>query len=446
MRDGSASWAWWLLAAAVGVHLFMMGSLFWGYLDALFDNSHSLAKGVDFFSIYEGGRNALENRPLYHFDATDTSATPDHNPYRYLPSLAYVVAVPLNALPAWSAYWLWVSVNEVLLVLNAFLTWRVGRCTTWAVVAAAMWFVFTPFYVEMYVGQFSFLMATLLLVAGIGLAQARELPGGVAWAVSVVSKSSSALLAPVVARARWWRSIALAAGLLLANGLYYLARPRDFEYFLWLNFHQIFDVGLLDFQPRAGDLRYFVDPDQRFLQFSAGEHGLLALFRNSYLALDSTATDLPGGISIVIVVLVLGISLTATFLPRRPDFVALFAIWTAAFFLTYTAWEHHYVMLLPALALLVALRPAHRPIVLATFIIVALPTPYWLINLATDTSLPPANALVTVQESWPAWAVVLHHAVKPIPVLVLWTVLVAGQVGHRFGTDDGVKNSADRIS
>ena len=345
-------------------HGLMMGSLFWGYLDTWFDNTHSLPKRIDFFSVYEAGNSALENRSLYHFDGGDTSVTPHHNPYRYLPFLGYVIAVPMNVLPAWLAYWAWVSLNELLLVLNAFLTWRVAGKTMWGVVAAAMWFVFTPFYVEMYVGQFSFLMATFLLLAGIGLVRGRESFGGLPWALSLISKSSSGLLAPVLVRVGWWRSLGVTAGLLAANFAYYVARPRDLEYFLWINFNPVFDggFGLLDYMPRAGEMRFFEDIDQRFLQFSSGEHGLLGLLRNGYLAFDSGATNLPGGIALVLVALVLCGSLAATFLSRRADVVAFFAIWVSAFFLLYTAWEHHYVMLLPALVLLVALRPASRPI------------------------------------------------------------------------------------
>ena len=98
------------------------------------------------------GHSVLENRSVYHFDGADTSVTPHHNPFRYLPLVAYVVAVPFNALPAWVGYWTWVAINELLLVLNAYLTWRLAGRSDWALVAASTWFVFTPFYGELYVG------------------------------------------------------------------------------------------------------------------------------------------------------------------------------------------------------------------------------------------------------------------------------------------------------
>jgi hypothetical protein len=142
------------------------------------------------------------------------------------------------------------------------------------------------------------------------------------------------------------------------------------------------------------------------------------------LTFDADATNLPAGVVPVVVAVIIGVSLAATFLGRRVVLVELFALWMCVFFLAYTAWEHHYVMLLPALVLLVALRPRARPLALAVFVLVALPAPYLLVNAATDSSLPPPGSLVTVQEQWPAWGVIAQHSMKPLPVLVLWSYLV----------------------
>lgn len=424
-------WPYWLLAVALLAHVAMMGSLFWGYLDTWFDNTHSLPQGIDFFSVYEAGNNVLQYRSVYHFDQSDTSVTPHHNPFRYLPIVAYAVAVPLNALSAWPAYWGWVALNELLLVMCVWLTWRAAGRGPWGLVAASMWLAFTPYYVELYLGQFSFLMAALLLLAGLGLARGRELLAGVPWAVSVVTKSTSALLLPVFARVGWWRPVVFAGALVVANAPYYVGRVRDLHYFLWLNLGQVFGGGLgfFDYEARPGEMRFVLDPDQRFLQFSSGEHGLLALFRNSYLALDSSATGLPGAVTAAIVALAVSAGLVVTFLSRKPDALALFCLWSATFYLIYTAWEHHYVMLLPALTLLVALRPASRPVALGVFALIALPSPYWLMNALSGASLP-ADGLPSIQESWSVWQVVVHHAVKPFAVAGLWVHLVIQQASR----------------
>jgi hypothetical protein len=112
--------------------------------------------------------------------------------------------------------------------------------------------------------------------------------------------------------------------------------------------------------------------------------------------------------------LVVAASLGATFLPReRPHFIDLFALWSAAYYLVYVAWEHHYVMLLPALVLLVVFRPQYRVVALACFVLLTLPTPYYLMHRdAAGTGA-----------SWPDWADVLQHATKPLPALAFWALL-----------------------
>jgi hypothetical protein len=412
--SGPASrWALVLVAMAVVVHLLMAGSLFWGYLDPLFDNSTVHDKGVDFFSIYEAGHRALEGGSVYYADPALAPVVPYSALYRYVPAFAYVFALPPNALQvgAWTAYWGWIAFYEVLLLANAYTTWRLGGRTAWAAVAAAMWFVFTPFYLEQYMGQFSFLMATLLLWTGAGIVAGREARAGPPWVVSLVVKSSSALIAPLFLRLRWWRT--LLAGALLGglSMLYFAWRPDEWEVFYRANFDVLGESTL------------------RATYYNPGELGAVALLRNAILAFDAEAQGVSTVYTEAFAYAVIGIALIATFWPRRIDSLAVFAMWIATFFLVYTVWEHHYVMLLPALVLLVIYRPSLRPLALVTFVFVALPTPYWLFENVWNTG--PVEALgryQSHQEVWPAWGVILQHTTKAVPVALLWLWLVATQL------------------
>ncbi len=430
-------WARLLLGGAIFVHLLMMASLFWGYLSPLFSDSDLHRQGIDFFAIYEAGRNVLEGRSVYYYDALDTVATPYHTPYRYVPAFAYAFAVPINAVPAWWAYWGWVAFYELLLVANAYVTWRVGGKGTWALIGAAMWFVFTPFYLEQYMGQFSFLMATALLWVGIGIARGRESVAGPPWLVSLTVKANSALLLPLFLRLGWWRTLGAAIVIGAINMIYFAGRGREFGYLVWLNLNGIIrdvTLRLLQYEPGPNAGYFFVESQSRFFQYNPAEQGAVALMRNSLMTLDPTASDMPAALPAALVAGIVGLSLAATFLPRKVDPLALFAIWISTFFLTFTVWEHHYVMYLPVVTLLVALRPASRPWALVTFALVALPTPYWLLeNLWNTAPVPPANVLISHQDSWPAWGVVLQHAIKPLPVLALWGYLVTSQL--RAGLD-----------
>lgn len=406
--DKPQQWIWLLLVAAIVVHVLMMGSLFWGYLDPLFDNSNNQFQAIDFFSIYEAGNRALHNVSLY-FGGVPL-VTPHSTFYRYLPMFAYVFGVPANVLPPWPAYWTWVAFYELLLVANAYTTWRIAESRKWGLIGASMWFVFSPFYLEQYMGQFSFLMATGLFWTGIGIARGREAIAGLPWAVSLIVKSNSAVLLPVFLRLNWWRSVAVGAALVGLNGLYFLFRGRDLRFF--------YDANIGGF---------YEDAPVRWANYQPGMLGIVEFVRNSFLALDSTASGVHVAVPISIIAVVACLSLAATFFPRNPDRLALFGIWLSTYFLVYGAWEHHYVMYLPVVVLLVVLRPPVRPWALLAFVFVALPTPYWLLNNVLNTR-PLSESMFLTQEAWPAWGVVLHHAAKPVPVLALWGYLVFQQL------------------
>jgi hypothetical protein len=408
-------WPRWLLGAAITAHLLMMGSLFWGYLDSLFATGPA-QQGIDFFSIYEAGHRALENRPIYTLDQSEPSAVPYFLAFRYVPLFAYAFAVPMNALPPWSAYWAWVSFVELLLVVNAYATWRIAGRGRWGLVAASMWFAFTPFYLEQKLGQFSFAMATLALWAGFGIERGREAISGWAWALSVNIKSNTGLLGPVFVRLGWWRSIAGTAALAALNAPYFLFRRGEFEFFYTSNFKMLVDSG------------------GRFFAYNAELEGLPALARNTVLALDKSASGVPSAVPLTIIAIIISIGLVATFVPRVNDALIAFALWLCAYFLIYEPWEHHYVLFLPAATLLVALRPEMRIWTLAAFVLVAIPTPYWLMNNVWNTGpVPEYGSLTTIQDAWPDWGVVLYHAAKPVPVLAIWCYLVARQL--RAGLD-----------
>jgi hypothetical protein len=318
--------------------------------------------------------------------------------------------VPANVLSQWSAYWTWVAIYELLLVVNAYATWRVAGRGKWGVVGAAMWFLFTPFYLEQYMGQFSFLMATAILWVGIGIARGREVIAGPPWAASLIVKTNTALLLPLFVRLRWTCSLLGAAALVGLNMFYFVLRPSDIKVFYDLNL-RVTQMG------------------PRHFLYQPGEQGLVALIRNTLMSGDPNSHGMPGRYVVALAIAVVGLSLIATFLFSNGDPLALFAIWLSAYFLIFhKVWEHQYLMYLPVLVLLVALRPAHRWWALAAFVLIALPTPYWLLNHVWNTGPVPMTVPPAYQEVWPQWGVILHHAMKPVPVLALWGYLVVSEL------------------
>lgn len=407
-------WPRWLLVAAVAVHIAMMGSLFWGYIDSWFNNSDVERQGLDFFSIYEAGHRVLLHGSAY--GGPEHPRVPYLTFYRYVPLFAYVFGAPANLLPPWSAYWAWVSINELLLVVMAYATWCLAGRGTWATIGAAMWFVYTPFYQEQYFGQFSFLMGISIFWVGVALVRNSEGLGIVPWAVSLITKTNSALFGPVFVRFGWWRVLVGGAIALAVNLPYFWWRPRDLDYF------------------RDANLSPYTHTALRFFTYIPGDVGGGAFVRNVYFAINTSATQVPGSYVLATACAVTAVSLVATLLTRKPDPLALFGIWGSIYFLTWVVWEHHYMMYLPVLVVLVMYRPQFRWWALAVFVLVAAPTPYWLLNHVWNTG--PINTTTDPvfmhQNVWPIWGVLLYHAAKPGPVFALWAYLVVSQLRRGF--------------
>lgn len=410
MRDMTGQrWPQAMLAAAVALHAAMLVSLFTGYLNFLFDDASRFSRGIDFYGIYQGGTYALEGHTIYDWAVADT--VPYSTPYRYLPFFAHTVGAAFNAIPARGAYWVWVVCIELMVAVNAWGALRFTDAGKWRYAGAACWYAFTPLYLEIYMGQWSILMATLTWWTGLLLVRGAPIRAAVPWVASLLVKTNSALLGPLWLRLGQWRMLAVAAVIIvLLNAPYFLFRPDDLDTFLRLNFGSYYGEEVRD----------------RAVLTISGDLSGKAFVRAVWFAVDGQADHVPRLVERAYLVAIVGASLAATFLPRRVDVIALFSVWTCVFFLGYPAWEHHHVMMLPALTLLIVARPEYRTVALVVFVLCASPTPYALGELAAGDH--PRDPLLSDENYWPAWASVLHHASKALPVAWLWAVLALSQL------------------
>jgi hypothetical protein len=415
MRRASSSldWPLVLFAAAVAAHVAMLVSLFTGYLDPLFHDSDRYRRGIDFYSVYQAGDALLGGDSIYAWP--NNADVPYSFPFRYLPFVAYAIAAPMNAIPAESAYWSWVVAIEAMLVLNATATYRLAHDRTWGLVAAAMWFAYAPLYLEVYMGQWSFLMATLIVLTAWLLIRRDSVAASIPWTASLLVKTNTALFAPLFLRLGTWRTVLAGAIIVFVlNVPYFAFRPDDTGEFWDENF---------------GD--YFSEPINRLGAFESGDLGLSGLVTAAWLWFDERAVATPAWFTGLITAAIIGVSLAATFVPRSKNIALMLSLWIAAYFILYgDVWEHHYVMLLPALALLVVREPRLRWLALGVFALIAIPTPYAILEATVGDQ--PADAIILAPELfWPAWARVVYHASKAIPVLVLWAALCWSLLGSR---------------
>lgn len=390
-----------LLGCAIVFHLFILASWRVGFLNPFFFDSVATGgwRGWDFFALYQAGHNFLQGDSVYQSDGDKIDVVvPRWTPFRYLPLSAYTVGVLLNLLPALPAFRVWVAFTELLLLFNVALTWRLVADRDLFARLAAMWLCFTPFYLEIYFGQFSMVQATLVF-AMMAVFLRRGGPGALfdgAWIASVLWKVNTALFLPLMVRLRRWRAIVLLAGLVAITTVpYFVLFPDGLPAFL-SNFnvradtYQLGNLGLMQlvFETLAGLFPGW--PVQRIVLI---QRALMLLF--------------------------LGFSIALTFLNRRLDAVDHLCLWATTFFLVFhQIWEHHYVMLLPVFVILYLRTRSWT--VLALYLFVAFFTPFYFLGMhravATDFTL----RWTPIQ---PLWKGLLYHATKPLAALILYVYL-----------------------
>jgi hypothetical protein len=412
-----------LLGTAILVHLLMLISWRTGTLNPLFFDAtvtHGV-RGWDFYALYQAGHNVLTGHSAYEsaadrIDMVIPGGT--YTPFRYLPVTAYTVGALFNLVPPRWAYRLWVAFTELTLLACLALTWKRVQNPDRRARLTAMWLCYTPYTLELYMGQFSFVQGTfvfVMLILALRGAGSRAVALGAslgwkydgAWIGSVLWKQNTALFAPLMMRLKRWRALGLLALLVSATSLpYFLLYPGSLDAFL-RNFRgepPWFQLGNLGFRQLMFDAMW-----------SLG---------------DVLHIEFPGAAYVVAgwgaVALFVGLALALLWLDRRPDVVHHLSLWMAAYFLIYHhVWEHHYVMLLPVLVVLMMRQES--VLLWALYLVLALPTPFYLIDPRGQVAVLDAMRWTPIR---PLWQDLLYHASKAIPALALYGWL-AWQIARR---------------
>jgi len=355
-----------LLGLGIAVHLLFLLSLRFGWLNPLFnDTMHRFGPGGDFFSIYAAGVKARAGESIYTIGG-HVETVPYAYAFRYAPLVAYTVGAALSCLPAIAAYAVWLIGCELALLRNIRLTLALAPDKRTGYVAAALWLLFTPYYLELFVGQFTFITASLIFWAYLGW---REGGRGAThkadwfWAAAVWLKMMPLLYLPILLlRGRWKAALAVGLVLVVSSAFYFTEYPQDWSVFAATN----------AVDAPAGH---------------AGNLGLMALMYHA-VGERQAAYSLARATVLVLV----GASLAwltyrawAAGRQRAGDFegrmLMLYAACSAAYLLAYKdVWEHHSVLLLPPLVLL-ALRRENPWLWLPPFLISALPGLFALYDL-----------------------------------------------------------------
>lgn len=398
------------MLAGIIVHLLFLISLKTQFLNPLYVEAEQVAgQAGDYYGIYTGGDNLVHGLSIYDAEDYRNEAhrrVPYFYFYRYLPPTAYVAAVVSLVMEPHTAYVAWVITTEILLGLIVLWILRMRAYPARErMILAGIWLGFFPFYLEQWMGQFSFLMAACLWVLmREGMPdRGRERPRGRglwAWVVSVGVKTYTALFGIPYLRRGYWKPVLICAGIVaLVSAPYYIARPEDLRQFLLLNFRPLppgIHGGTLGASAFVRTLGW-VMPESI-----------------SGIKLDFRIFDVYMG-NVPIFVMMLAVLASAAWSTWRHgprcDMNLQLALWTLVFFMIFKdVWEYHYVMLLPVVTVL-ALTYRSR-FVLWIAVLLAIPTPYILF------------ADPTKETGMSVGAGLIQHAFKVLPLtaLFLWVL------------------------
>lgn len=407
------------LVLALAVHGLFIASLVGPahFLNPLFpEGMHNIGEGQgsDFFAFYQAGAYVLEGRDIYQRPMEDPDrVVPYAYFYRYLPFVACTIGVALNALPPWPAYWLWVALVEACLLACVVATRRLARDPTLFGYLASMWLAYSPFYMEQYMGQLTFIMAALVFAAALAHRRGRERAFDWIWIASVLLKHLTFLYVPIFVRLRRYRAPLVAAALVAATTVpYYLTRSSGVGTFA----HDNFDLSLYPYPGNMGVLALVMVLKARIFPQAS----------EAIAYLGPLKVTLTRALVLVTMAVPVLLSLWVT-LRRKPfDLIESIGLWTMAYFFVFReVWEYHYVLLLPLFVLFYARTRARTLWVI--YALAAMPTAFVLYDVAGENP----------EASWTAFQHILNHGFKVVPLvwLFVWTALgrsrraVAGALG-----------------
>ncbi len=377
-------------------------SEFKGFWDPFFHDTDRVPRGLDFFSIYQSGYNFLHGKSVYYGVRNyryekKFFVVPYFSGFRYLPVYACLYGAALTIFQPWTAYWTWIAVVEILLLLNIYLMTFYTHDQRLRLLIAASWLAYSPYYIELHIGQQSMVTVTLLHFLGVMYLRHNRKLCDTGYILSVLWKLNTLLLLPVWLRMRRWKSmLILFASIIILSAPYFLFFPDSFKEFI-----SYFHMKLIPNGPSS--------------------LGFWAFFASIYAHLNPHGSALRTILNSWNIVIIL-VSAAATFLPKKIDFISTFALWICIYFLTYQyVWEHHYVMLMPAISLLTGKERNMKWLWIWLFC--ALPTPYYFLNIP---SLP------MPQLQWTFIQDFIYHGIKIIPVLIMYGILVKRAFSKSF--------------
>ncbi|MFX1395307.1 MAG: glycosyltransferase family 87 protein [Promethearchaeota archaeon] len=378
------------LVSSVIIHILFILSLFFGFLNPFFhDSTYCGGQGIDFFGFYQAGYNVMIGLSPYEYISRFV-VVPYFNKYRYLPFFAFTFGIILNLFPPRIAYWVWVFFILILIWYACWITYRIcislNKPKWVSYIAIGMWLCFSPIYVELYMGQATLFVALLTFFSFYAESRKKEKEDIFLWTLGSLIKLMPYLLIPAILGTGRTRkviyNILLSILAIIAFGFIY------FFYFLYFNLE-----ATTFFFPTGGnfDLKNIIYVISKEITHSD------KWFINY----------VDKNITYIFLVTFFGLSTLATIYSK--DYLVNLSLFACSYFLAFSGiWEHHFTFILPFLILL-WIRDNNRKSWFLIFILLALPTPFYIFETLNLWDFP---------------FYLLNRCTKNIPMMVLFILLM----------------------
>ena len=396
-----------LVLAAI-VHAALLYLTLTRQLDFLFsDAAHRAGPGSDFVTLFAAGAEWSAGNSIY-------GNGPDFG-FRYHPAIAMTLFAWLSRFDCYTAFCLWIGLSELLLVTVVCMMRKLAQNDKQFVIVCAFVACFSPLYLELFMGNANAVAGCVLVMAYALFAKHRLRLALLAFVVSCLIKPVGVILLPLLLLKGYSRGVAVAALALIVAGL---------PYWLWHagDLPKVILINATDQGSSAGFLVH------------AGNQGFCALLMRvgaivGDLSLGSLryVRQLPVPFQTLMYAWPVILAATAIWITRRfrsAKIEVLCFLYIASYLLGYKdVWEHSYSILLFALPPLYFTASINRKALLSGAILLALPTALAFYDI--DFSGP---RIQDPDWHWSPAVSVLHHATKPIGLVILYIAAIAAIV------------------
>ena len=200
-----------ILILGIIVNILYFLSLRLKFLDALFwDSQFTYGKGADLFAYYQAGYNVLHRISPYII-IEEYFVVPYCYPYMYLPFFAFSFGVIINIFNPWTAYIFWIFIIEVSLIFISYITYKVSIYFQMPkymnYLSASIWFLFSPVYLDLYLGQINLIIAIFIFLSILLLETKYIYLSSISWIISCSSKPISYFFAPIYTVNKYNKSV-----------------------------------------------------------------------------------------------------------------------------------------------------------------------------------------------------------------------------------------------